>query len=151
MSSGIDLNKKGLDLFEKMRIPGTGANKVRYRCIVYRISDDKKEIMVEAEIQQEANKDQEEQYKEIVQNHLPPDSGRYVVWDLKVKNPKSGEDNDKLVFMSWSPDNAPIASKMIFASSKEALKNKFKGISIFLDCSDTSDLDYEEVIGKCSK
>lgn len=34
-----------------------------------------------------------------------------------------------LVCIFWVPENAPLKSKMIYASSKDAIKKKFTGIT----------------------
>ena len=49
------------------------------------------------------------------------------------------------------PDTAAVGAKMIFASSKDALKKKLTGIQSAIDCSDSSDLDYKEVAAKAMK
>jgi len=145
MSSGVEVTEACIEAFQQMKIPDP--KEPRKRCIIFKISDDKKKIVIEKTILKDTNKTQEEEYAEIVQT-LPPREGRYVVWDLLIPNAKSGKENDKLIFMSWSPDDAPVTSRMIFASSKDAIKKKLQGIGTAVDCSDFSDTDYQLVCDK---
>ena len=49
--------------------------------------------------------------------------------------------------MGWirAPDSAPIKQKMLYASSKQALKNKLVGLATELQASDRDELRFEEV------
>jgi len=145
MSSGVEVTEACISAFQDMKIPDS--SKPRNRCIIFKISDDKKKIEIEKVILKN-EKDQEQQYNEIVQE-LPPKEGRYIVWDLLIPNAKSGKENDKLIFMSWSPDDAPVQSRMIFASSKDAIKKKLQGIGTAVDCSDMDEANYKDVCDKC--
>jgi len=145
MSSGVEVTEKCIEAFQEMKIPDP--SKPRNRCIIFKISEDKKKIEIERTVLKDANKTQEDEYNEIVQT-LPPKEGRYIVWDLLIPNAKSGKENDKLIFMSWSPDDAPVQSRMIFASSKDAIKKKLQGIGTAVDCSDYDDAKYQDVCDK---
>jgi|ERR1711963_865719 len=140
MSSGIEVKEECITAFNDMKLDKSK------RCIIYKISEDKKSIVIDKAIDKED--DQEQQYSSIVTTYCPAKEGRYIVWDLKIPNPKSGAVNDKLVFMSWSPDNAPVQARMIFASSKDAIKKKLTGIGTVVDCSDYDETNYSEVCNK---
>jgi len=146
MSSGVEVTEACISAFQDMKIPDS--SKPRNRCIIFKISDDKKKIEIEKTILKN-EQEQEVQYNEIVEG-LPPRDGRYIVWDLLIANAKSGKENDKLVFMSWSPDDAPVQSRMIFASSKDAIKKKLQ-IGLAVDCSDKDEASYKEVCEKCKQ
>jgi len=144
MSSGIHVADKCAEEFGKMK--KLDQTKPRPRCIIFKISDDKKEIIIDEIIIQDPEVDQETQYTEIVNAKLPDTEGRYVVWDLKIPNPKSGGEADKLIFMSWSPDSAKVQARMMFASSKKYLKEKLIGISTTVDCNERDDTLYKEIV-----
>lgn len=91
----MDVDSEAVTLYQEMK-----SNKNTYRCILFKVSDDKKKIEVDRIVKYDQDKDQETEYNEIIKS-LPPLEGRYIVWDLKVPNPKSGKDMDKLAFMSW--------------------------------------------------
>ena len=52
---------------------------------------------------------------------------------------------------SWSPDTAPIKSKMVYASSKESIKRSFNGIGAEIQGTDYAEVSYDSVLEKVSK
>ncbi|KAK0058413.1 actophorin, partial [Biomphalaria pfeifferi] len=51
-----------------------------------------------------------------------------------------------------SPDMATIKQKMIYTSSKQALRNKMRGIHAEIQCTEDSDLTMSNVLERiCSK
>ncbi|KAH0520016.1 Cofilin-1 [Microtus ochrogaster] len=52
---------------------------------------------------------------------------------------------EDLVFIFWAPENAPLKSKMIYTSSKDAIKKKLTGIKHELQAN-----CYEEVKDRCT-
>lgn len=97
MSSGIEVEEECVLKFNEMKL---GEHKGQNRCIIYKIGDDKKYIVVERVIPKNTSKNQEDEYNDIIST-LPTDQGRYIVWDLTVPNAKNGQLTDRLLFMSW--------------------------------------------------
>lgn len=58
---------------------------------------------------------------------------------------------NKLTFIAWSPDDAPIMAKMVYASSKEALRRALTGIATEIQANDSDDIEYETVLKTVSK
>merc|ERR1712217_594056 len=75
---------------------------------------------------------------------LPDGNCRYAVLDVEI-NTKSGATTNKLIFIAWSDDNAAIKPKMLYASSKDALKKALTGINDEYQATDRSDLDIAEI------
>ena len=48
-------------------------------------------------------------------------------------------------FVAWSDDNASVKPKMLYASSKDALKKALSGINDEFQATDRSDLDLNEI------
>merc|ERR1711893_382881 len=72
--------------------------------------------------------------------------GRYAVMDCEYAPGKAS----KLVFMMWLPDNQlGIKQKMIYSSSKKALRDKLQGIGKEMQCNDTDDLAWSCLVEKC--
>lgn len=76
---------------------------------------------------------------------LPENDCRYAAVDVQFET-KDGRETSKLAFISWVPDTAKVRAKMLYAGSKQYLKNVLVGIGITIDCNDHSDLDYESRI-----
>merc|ERR1712146_846322 len=75
---------------------------------------------------------------------LPDGDCRYAVLDVEIDT-KSGATANKLIFISWSDDNASVKPKMLYASSKDALKKALTGINEEYQATDRSDLDEAEI------
>ena len=87
--------------------------------------------------------DKDAQYGTFEQS-LPDADCRYAVWDHKLTN-SDGCKITRLVFVLWSPDNAPIKSKMLYASTKDFLKQNLDGIGVELQATDESEISFEEM------
>jgi len=56
---------------------------------------------------------------------------------------KDGRDTDKLVYVTWNPDNAAVKDKMKYSSTK--VLNKFTSTPTKHQASDTDDITYSEI------
>merc|ERR1712007_195078 len=76
---------------------------------------------------------------------LPEAEPRYALVDVDYKT-DDGRDQSKLTFVMWSPDDkCGVRDKMLYASSKDAIKKKFTGIMKELQANDMSDLTDDEI------
>lgn len=105
---------------------------------------DKTEIVVDHKM---AKADNDGDWQKFVEC-LPKDEPRYAVYDLHYET-NDGRPQDKIVFVFWSPDNSSIKPKMLYASSKDAIRSALNGIAKEYQANDTSDLDKAEVVKKC--
>merc|ERR1711941_119173 len=115
-----------------------------HKYVIYHIQD-KKTIMVEhkgesAEFQGKSN---EEIFADM-SSKLPDAEARFAVFDCPIIA-KSGAETNKLIFIMWNSDNAPVKSKMLYASSKDALKKKLTGIENEFQATEKADFDLAEV------
>merc|ERR1711948_33723 len=77
-----------------------------------------------------------------------PDAGaRFAVFDCPIIA-KSGAETNKLIFIMWNSDSAPVKSKMLYASSKDALKKKLTGIENEFQATDKDDMKIGDVAKK---
>ncbi|CAO2640451.1 Cfl1 [Lemmus lemmus] len=74
---------------------------------------------------------------------LPDKDCRYALYDATYDTKESKKED--LVFIFWAPKSAPLKSKMIYASSKDAIKKKLIGIKHELQAN-----CYEEVKDLCT-
>ena len=110
--------------------------------IIFKITDDKKNIVIDCTGEKNAS------FEEFC-SKLPGNECRYAVLDIEVST-KSGATTHKLLFVSWSDDNASVKPKMLYASSKDALKNRLNGINQEYQATDRGDLDFGEMQKKAS-
>jgi len=129
MSSGVQVNENCISDFNEMKIRSA------YKYIIYKISADKKYI----EIEHKGTGD----FAEFC-SKLPDGDCRYGVLDVEIST-KSGANANKLIFVAWSDDNASVKPKMLYASSKDALKKALTGINEEYQATERADLDEVEI------
>eukprot|EP00927_Polykrikos_kofoidii_P065212 TRINITY_DN609_c0_g1_i3.p1 TRINITY_DN609_c0_g1~~TRINITY_DN609_c0_g1_i3.p1 ORF type:complete len:139 (-),score=40.02 TRINITY_DN609_c0_g1_i3:73-489(-) len=77
---------------------------------------------------------------------LPEDEPRYCLVEIEYES-EDGRPQNKLTFVFWSNDEkVSIKNKMLYASSKDAIKKKFQGIMKEVQANDLGDLDFDTVI-----
>jgi len=131
MSSGVQVNPDCLTEFAEMKI------RSKYKYIIFKITDDKKFIEIETKGEKDAT------FEDFCKC-LPDGSCRYGVLDVEIST-KSGATTNKLIFVAWSDDNASVKPKMLYASSKDALKKGLSGINDEYQATERGDLDESEI------
>lgn len=121
------------ECLEKFQELKTG-KKLAY--VIFGLSDDKKSIVV---LKTSENKD----FDQFV-GELPEKECRWAIYDFEYTLPGGEGIRNKLTFVQWwvtgfrawcssadsrdrSPDDANVKNKMIFASSKDALRRRLDG------------------------
>lgn len=93
----------------------------KYKYIIYKISDDKTKIIVD-------KTSTDPSYDKFLEE-LPENDCKYAVYDFEYELGQGEGKRNKIVFFQWSPDTASIRSKMVYASSKDALRRALNGVS----------------------
>ncbi|KAK7722112.1 cofilin [Diaporthe eres] len=126
----------------------------KHKYIIFKLSDDLKEIVVE---HTSDSKDWEEFRNRLVNAKTVSKTGqegigpRYAVYDFEYSLSSGEGDRNKLTFIAWSPDDAGIKSKMVYASSKDALKRALSGIAVEIQANDADDIEHDSILAKVSK
>ncbi|CAG8094074.1 unnamed protein product [Penicillium salamii] len=115
--------------------------------IIYKIADNKKEVAVDS-----VGHDQD---YEVFRNELASaqdsqgrPAPRYAVYDVEYELPGEGK-RSKIIFISWVPSDTPTLWSMIYASTREVLKNALNVVtSIHAD--DKSDIEWKTVLKEAS-
>ncbi|KAI4522357.1 hypothetical protein K523DRAFT_321985 [Schizophyllum commune Tattone D] len=135
MASGVGVNPVCLDEYQKLKL----GKSIKY--IIYKLSDDNTEIVVE-------KTSQSKDYDDFVSS-LPEQECRYAVYDFEFE--KEDGKRSKICFVAWSPDDAKIKNKMLYASSKDALRRSLVGIAVEIQGTDLSEVAYDSVLDKASR
>ncbi|XP_060082463.1 uncharacterized protein LOC132561783 isoform X1 [Ylistrum balloti] len=135
MTSGVTVKDECMKVFEEMKL----GHKWKY--VIFKISEDKKEIVVEQTSADDTYETFQEQLK--AGGHC-----RYGVFDVQMNAPPIIK--EKLAFFHWNPDTCNIKEKMLYASSLKELKMKLKGIQTDIQAKDDDDLSLANVHEKCS-
>lgn len=131
MASGVTVNDEVIKVFNDMKVRKSSTPeeiKKRKKAVLFCLSDDKKQIIVEEAKQilvGDIGDTVEDPYTAFVKL-LPLNDCRYALYDATYETKESKKED--LVFIFWAPESAPLKSKMIYASSKDAIKKKFTGI-----------------------
>jgi len=137
--SGVGLKPDCVPTFDELKL---GKNR-KMKYIIYKLSPDNRLIEVE-------KTGADEGYDKFIEA-LPEKECRYAVYDFDFELAEGEGKRNKLCFYTWSPDNAPVRNKMIYASSKEALRRALNGIAAEIQGTDYSEISYETVLDKVSK
>ncbi|KAL6860294.1 cofilin [Amphichorda felina] len=126
----------------------------KYKYIVFKLSDNYKEIVVE---EASDDKDWDNFREKLINATAKSKSGvvgkgpRYAVYDFEYSLASGDGIRNKITFIAWSPDDAGVQPKMIYASSKEALKRSLTGIATELQANDPDDIEYDTILKTVSK
>ncbi|WWC88140.1 cofilin [Kwoniella dendrophila CBS 6074] len=134
LSSGVQPTQECLEKFQELK---TG-KKMTY--VIYGLSEDKKSIIV---LKTSEDKD----FDNFV-GELPEKECRWAVYDYEFTLPGGEGIRNKLVFVVWSPDDANVKNKMMFASSKDALRRRLEGIHIEIQATDFSEITKDAILEK---
>jgi len=118
---------------------------------VFRLSDDMKSIIVDEDSCVAGTRNPKPEDFENFTTKLEAGKCRYAVYNFEIGLSSSDGMNskrEKMVFITWAPDDARIKDKMLTASSKDALKKKLDGIAIEFQCSCESDIQAQNIIEK---
>jgi len=148
-SSGVTVEDSCVHAFEAMKTKRT------YKYVTFAISSSLDTIVVDQKVEHTAGseavtteKDFEEFYQYMKSVHEKRDC-RYAVYDVQYETSEGGR-RGKLAFIHFCPDEAPIKRKMLYASSKDALKEKMIG-TLEIQASDLDGVSLEEIRDKCLK
>jgi cofilin len=139
MSSGVKVNDACVASFTTIKKAGKGG-----RYIIFRIGDDKKEIVIDKEELTEGGP-----YTNFTEA-LSKDEPRYAVVDFEWKNDDGVTKND-LMFLAWSPDTCSVKPKMLYASSLDAIKKKMDGCKKYIQCNDNDEITVEALTSELKK
>ncbi|TFY78958.1 hypothetical protein EWM64_g5048 [Hericium alpestre] len=136
MASGVSVNPDCLQQFQELKL----GKKLKY--IIFTLSPDNTEVVV-------AKTSTSRDYEEFVEE-LPEGECRWAVYDFEYQKGDEGK-RTKLCFIMWSPDDAKIKQKMLFASSKDALRRSLVGIATEIQGTDPSEVAYESILDKVDR
>ncbi|KAI5996328.1 hypothetical protein EDD15DRAFT_2163668, partial [Pisolithus albus] len=126
-ASGVSVSDECLEVFSALKLGR------KYKYIIFSLSADLKTIVP-------IKTSSDEDYDKFVED-LPENECRWAVYDFEFE--KEGARRNKICFVSWSPDTAKIKQKMLFASSRDALRRSFVGIAVEIQATDSTEVAYE--------
>ncbi|XP_007128263.2 cofilin-1 isoform X2 [Physeter macrocephalus] len=147
-ASGVAVSDGVIKVFNDMKVRKSSTPeevKKRKKAVLFCLSEDKKNIVLEEGkeiLVGDVGQTVDDPYTTFVKM-LPGEDCRYALYDATYETKESKKED--LVFIFWAPECAPLKSKMIYASSKDAIKKKLTGIKHELQAN-----SYEEVKDRCT-
>ena len=135
MSSGVAVNPDCLSQFQTLKL----GKKLKY--IIFSLNKTFTEIVVE-------KTSEDEDYDNFIAS-LPEQEPRFAVYDFPYE--KDGGQRSKITFITWAPDDAKIRQKMVYASSKDALRKALQGIAAEIQATEFDEISREVVHDKVSR
>ncbi|KAK5853816.1 hypothetical protein PBY51_014940 [Eleginops maclovinus] len=137
MASGVKVSDEVKQIFNEMKVVKNDADeKERIRIVLLWIDGD---IKVEKIYREKDLEDLNDVFK-FVKGLMRPDQSRYFLYDCHFETKDSGR-KEELVFMMWAPDDAPMKSRMQYASSKNAMQRSVQGVKHCFEVHDIEDMD----------
>ena len=136
MASGVTVNDTCLQEYQALKL------KKAHKYVIFNLNKDNTEIVVE-------KTSKSADYDDFIAD-LPETECRWAVYDFEFEKEGAGKRN-KLTFVSWAPDTAKIKQKMVFASSKDALRRALVGIAVEIQGTEYSEVAYESVLDKAQR
>ncbi|TEB22992.1 actin cross-linking [Coprinellus micaceus] len=134
-ASGVSVNNECLSAFQDLKLGK------KHKYILYALNAGNTEIVVE--------KTSSGTYEDFL-GDLPEGEPRFAIFDFEFEKEDGGKRN-KILFISWSPDGSKIKQKMVYASSKDALRRSLQGIAFEVQGTDLEEVSHETVLEKVSK
>ncbi|CAH1762580.1 13960_t:CDS:2 [Entrophospora sp. SA101] len=135
MASGVTVAETARDLYEALK------KDKKHRYVFFEMSEDKGSIVGK----NGASGPRDATYDDFLAN-FEETKPCYALYDFHYEKPGEGQ-RDKVIFYSWIPDTASIRDKMIYSSSKVALKKSFD-VAFEIQGTDPSEISYETVLEK---
>jgi hypothetical protein len=135
-ASGVSVRENCVNVFQDIKL------RHAYRYIIYALTPDLREIDVLKTAPPMAS------YDHLIQDLLEAEQKqecRYAIYDAEYRL-QDGQQRSKLVFFLWSPETARIKQKMVYTSSKDALKRKLIGIAKEIQACDHLELSWTNVM-----
>jgi len=133
MSSGVAVDEGVLAKYQELKL----GHSLRYA--LFKMNADQSAVVVDTTAGPSAT------YEEFVKA-LPPNDCRYAVFDFVYE--ADGGQRNKILFVVWAPDSAKIKAKMLYASTKDAIRKKLVGIGTEIQATDLAEIDREAVLEK---
>lgn len=115
----------------------------KHKYVIFGLNDKKTEIIVE-------KTSTEADYEDFLAQ-LPENGCKYAIYDFEYDIGGGEGKRSKIVFYTWSPDTASVRDKMVYASSKDALRRSLNGVSSDIQGTDYSEVAYDAVLEKVSR
>ncbi|XP_056148182.1 non-muscle cofilin 1-like [Lampris incognitus] len=144
MTSGVKVSGDVVNLYQEMRLHRCNEDPNEHdKFVLFKIEDGEIVVDKDRHLKVKDFEGEDNVFKKCM-SLLPDEDCRYVLYDCRYgtkETPKSD-----LVFIMWAPESAVVKKRMLYASSKSALKTVFGGVKHSWDVTDTVDIKDETAL-----
>ncbi|MET8590591.1 actin depolymerization factor/cofilin-like domain-containing protein [Streptomyces sp. NPDC005078] len=134
MSGGIPVEDSCIKAFHVLK------SKRNVNTVIYRLSDNLETVTTDFK----GNLTHDE-----LLEALPAAETRFVIYDL-VFATADGTRKDKIVLISWCPEAAEIEQRVAHSTTRNALRDLLDGVQAYVQATDLSDVEYDELVSRTS-
>lgn len=146
MTSGVTLGTTVQEEYMQMK------QKKTFKYMMFRLSNDKSQIIIDdemclksADLKDEHKECDKDCWNEMV-TKLEEKEPRYIVYDIHSVT-KGNRQVEKLLFISWCPDNCPVGKKMVHAASEDTIWKSLEGLhGTKIQAHEKDDLEYDDAL-----
>jgi cofilin len=135
MASGVAVSSEIVSAFQKL------VKQRKFRGATFTINNTMTEVQLEKTYAQ-ATGDAKSAWDEFARD-LPNSDCRFAAYDFAFEH--QGAQKTKVIFVLWTGEGAKTRSKMIYASSQEAVVRALEGVQRQLQCTDENEISYEVI------
>jgi len=136
MTSGVGVHDQMIEEYNSMKMKKT------YLYLICHIEDGEIRILSKGDRSKTFD-----DFKGEMMQAVDTGDCRYGIYDAEFKTVKEARDQQKLILVSWCPDSSKVKNKMLYSSSKDALKKKLN-LEKDLHASDSEELSFENIVAK---
>nr|ACI68965.1 Cofilin-2 [Salmo salar] len=153
MSSGVECDDDVANIYKEFKMMGKSS--VKKRAIMFKFNEDFTRII------HDKNEDfitlmgttpdmtHTAEYHAFL-SKLPVNDCRYIIYDVEGQR-NDGCPTSGISLLCWVPEQTSVRKKMVFASSKDALKNKLQGIKLKVHVESLDDNGWDEMQDRLKK
>ncbi|EEP79260.1 conserved hypothetical protein [Uncinocarpus reesii 1704] len=143
LSTKVSIHPDCITAYNELRL---GRGKTKF--IIFKIADNRREIVVD----EASGEPDYEVFREKLENAKDSKGApapRYAVYDVEFELEGGEGKRNKIVFISWVPNETPTFWSMLYATSRQTLKNAINPhTSIHAD--DKAELEWKYVLAEAS-
>ncbi|KAN0075128.1 cofilin [Elaphomyces granulatus] len=143
LASGVTINDECINAFNDFRM-----SRGKTKFIIFKISDNRREIVID-EISQDPDYEVFRSKLEAARDAKDNPGPRYAVYDVEYELGGVEGKRNKIIFISWVPADAATFWSMLYASTRENLKNALN-IHSSIHADDKSDIEWKTVLFEAS-
>mmetsp|Transcript_45125 Transcript_45125/g.84212 ORF Transcript_45125/g.84212 Transcript_45125/m.84212 type:complete len:154 (-) Transcript_45125:78-539(-) len=145
--SGITATPESIEFYNQFKLQRNSKSvPVKYRYVIYRIVNNDQNIDVVEKGDWETPWDDFVDNLSSAKDEKGKPLGAYAVFDMEFET-LDGREQQKLVFVAYTPDSLPVKQRMLYGSTRESFKSELgSGIHYTVQASSIDDLDLDRIV-----